>query len=141
MEFTAGESGDRREATQPSHKTAFTERVLLVDDDPSVTHLLGRLLRRKGFVVREENDSRLALQAAREFLPGVVVLDYQMPVLDGADVAWALAGDPVCRTARLIICSAMPRILFAAKLPPYVPSFEKPVPLDDLLALIRGEQS
>jgi len=117
----------------------MSERVLIVDDDPEATASLARVLRKKGCVVREENDSTLALQVAREFQPEVVVLDYLMPVVHGVDVAWQLASDPVCRAAQVIMCSAVPREEFVWKLPPCkIPTFEKPVPLDDLVALIQG---
>jgi two-component system, chemotaxis family, protein-glutamate methylesterase/glutaminase len=59
--------------------------VLLVDDSPSVRAVLRRFLARTGDiqVVAEAADGAQAVQAVLEHLPQVVVMDLQMPVMDG----------------------------------------------------------
>jgi len=60
-------------------------RVLLVDDSPSVRAVLRRFLARTGdiSVVAEAADGAQAVQAVLDQLPQVVVMDLQMPVMDG----------------------------------------------------------
>jgi two-component system chemotaxis response regulator CheB len=60
-------------------------RVLLVDDSPSVRAVLRRFLARAGDieVVAEAADGAQAVQAVLDHLPQVVVMDLQMPVMDG----------------------------------------------------------
>jgi two-component system chemotaxis response regulator CheB len=60
-------------------------RVLLVDDSPSVRAVLRRFLARTGdiSVVAEAADGAQAVQAVLDHLPQVVVMDLQMPVMDG----------------------------------------------------------
>jgi two-component system chemotaxis response regulator CheB len=60
-------------------------RVLLVDDSPSVRAVLRRFLARTGdiAVVAEAADGAQAVQAVLDHLPQVVVMDLQMPVMDG----------------------------------------------------------
>ena len=58
-------------------------RILVVDDDADIRGLLKELLDRRGFVVTEARDGQEALRAFYEERPDLVVLDIQMPVLDG----------------------------------------------------------
>ena len=113
-------------------------RILTIDDEPETTRGLRRLLERHGYEVREENDSRRALESAGEFQPQVVLLDYLMPTVHGGDVAWQLASDPRLRQVKVIICSGVAEEELQAKLPPApIPILAKPVDTDALLSLIK----
>jgi len=57
--------------------------ILVVDDEEVLVELLGAALRHQGWVVRTAANGWQALDAARDFDPDVVVLDIQMPGLDG----------------------------------------------------------
>ncbi len=70
-------------------------RILSVDDDRAITSIFKRILERSGlYEVREENFSENALRTAHEFHPAMVLLDCNMPVMDGAEVAAQFAADP-----------------------------------------------
>lgn len=75
-------------------------RVLVVDDDSDVLASLERGLRLSGFEVSTAADGAEALRSATETRPDAIVLDINMPVLDGVSVVTALrAMDndvPVC---------------------------------------------
>lgn len=64
-------------------------KVLLVDDDASIrTMLRAALLLEEEFgEVREASDGLDALRVVNHYHPDVVVLDYTMPVMDGAEAA------------------------------------------------------
>lgn len=64
-------------------------KVLLVDDDASIrTMLRAALLLEDGFgEVREASDGVDALRVVKDYHPDVVVLDYTMPMMDGAEAA------------------------------------------------------
>lgn len=70
--------------------------VLIVDDHPSFRASARRLLEAEGFeVVGEAPDGEIALVAAGRLRPQVVLLDVQLPGLDGFEVAARLTGgDP-----------------------------------------------
>jgi two-component system response regulator MprA len=62
------------------------ERVLVVDDDPSLRRMLQRTLAAEGFEVSVAGDGGAALVAVEKAAPDVIVLDLAMPVLDGLAV-------------------------------------------------------
>jgi DNA-binding NarL/FixJ family response regulator len=75
----------------------MAETVLIVDDHAPFRALARALLQLEGFeVVGEAADARSALAAVARLRPSVVVLDVQLPDLDGFEVARRLAqaGDP-----------------------------------------------
>jgi DNA-binding response OmpR family regulator len=68
-------------------------RILVVDDDSKLSLLIGDILRRDGYEVREENRSFAVLSTAREFRPQLALLDVDMPGKDGGTVAAEMAAD------------------------------------------------
>src|SRR3954470_9433660 len=71
--------------------------LLIVDDHAAFRAVARRLLERHGYaVVGEAEDGETALAAVEELRPDVVLLDVQLPGLDGFEVAerLAAAGDP-----------------------------------------------
>lgn len=61
-------------------------RVLVVDDEQSITELLSMALRYEGWQIRSAADGQDALRTAREFRPDAVVLDMMLPDMDGLTV-------------------------------------------------------
>jgi two-component system alkaline phosphatase synthesis response regulator PhoP len=83
-------------------------RILVVDDEPDLTGLLKVGLESEGYyTVREVNDPRRAVAAAREFGPDLVVLDVMMPGMDGTDVAARLRADPQLRDTPVVFMTAL----------------------------------
>ena len=66
-------------------------RVLVVDDEESITQLVSTVLRYEGFEVETAAVGRAAVQLARTFQPDIVVLDVMLPDLDGFEVYRRLA--------------------------------------------------
>jgi DNA-binding NarL/FixJ family response regulator len=62
-------------------------RVLLVDDDPNFRALLRALLPAQAEVVGEAEDGHDAIALAGDLRPDVVLIDFQMPRVDGAAAA------------------------------------------------------
>jgi DNA-binding response OmpR family regulator len=61
-------------------------RVLVVEDSPEFRGVLVPLLRQEGFQVEEATDGEAAVEVARAVEPAVVVLDLNLPKLDGVEV-------------------------------------------------------
>lgn len=69
----------------------MNELILVVDDEPKIVRLAQDYLERGGFRVQAVGDGKSALVAARQTRPDLIVLDLNLPELDGLDV---------CRTLR-----------------------------------------
>jgi two-component system response regulator MprA len=72
--------------------TGVAERVLVVDDDPSLRRMLERTLIAEGYDVTVAADGGAALVAVERDAPDVIVLDVAMPAVDGLAVARRLRG-------------------------------------------------
>jgi CheY-like chemotaxis protein len=84
------------------------KRILVVDDEPSFTHLLKHTLEAEGYYdVEEENVATQATATARSFDPDLVVLDIMMPDLDGTEVAAHMKTDHVLRDVPVIFLTAL----------------------------------
>ena len=68
------------------HGTTGEARVLVVDDEDSITQLLSTALRYEGFEVETSATGRGGLSAAESFRPDLVLLDIMLPDLDGFEV-------------------------------------------------------
>jgi DNA-binding response OmpR family regulator len=68
-------------------------RVLVVDDEPIVTEVIERYLRREGYDVKLAADGPRGLELARSIAPDLVVLDVMLPKLDGLEVCRILRAE------------------------------------------------
>ena len=110
--------------------------ILVVDDDSQVRAAIRRALEELGYPVREAVDGASALALVKAERPGLVVLDYVMPGMDGADVARALAEvDPNIPILFSTGHAALRALRNAAG--EDVPVLEKPFTLDELDELVR----
>jgi two-component system, OmpR family, response regulator len=82
MAVTALDPPPPREAGPASEAV----RVLVVDDEPNITDLVGTALRYEGFSVASAANGREALREVERFRPELIVLDVMLPDLDGFDV-------------------------------------------------------
>jgi two-component system OmpR family response regulator len=71
------------------------QRILVVDDEPSIVDSVATSLRYEGFEVEEATNGRAALAAAQERPPDLIVLDVMLPDLDGFEVTRRLRGDGI----------------------------------------------
>lgn len=83
-------------------------RILVVDDDPSICHLIGEHLKDMGAEHEEAYDGEQALrkfcQATLENrIYDAVVLDIVMPVLDGWEVLHAIKNNPLWRSTQVVV--------------------------------------
>jgi CheY-like chemotaxis protein len=92
------------------------DTVLIVDDYPDSLDVWSLYLRAAGFTVLTAADGQTALERARRHLPDLIVLDLELPGLDGWKVAQALRADDTTRQIPLIAatgCSVQEKVEYA----------------------------
>jgi CheY-like chemotaxis protein len=86
-------------------------RILIADDAVSSRELLRTILERQGYVVMEAEDGEQAVHEAPNFAPHLVILDLQMPKLDGYSTAIALRKIPAFATIPIVaLAAALPEV-------------------------------
>ena len=81
--------------------------ILIVDDDLSSSRLLSDLLRAEGHEVRYTRDAKSALMSAVRSPPDLVLLDVQMPELDGFETCRQLKSEPALRNIPVLFLSGL----------------------------------
>jgi len=114
--------------------------ILVVDDEFDVLSAYTMLFEYRGYRVRTAGNGAEALELAARERPDVVVSDYMMPVMDGAELCLQWRADPALRAIPFILASAgIPR---KDEVIPYDPFFRKPIRfevlLDEIARLIAG---
>jgi len=84
----------------------FLKKILLVDYEPRVTAVVRKALEETGkYLIKAENDSRLAFNAARWFQPDLILFDINITTLNGSSVARQLQADPEFRDTPVVFLS------------------------------------
>jgi two-component system cell cycle response regulator DivK len=81
-------------------------RVLIADDDRDNREMYLEYLTMHGIVVLEAENGEVAVEKARRLKPDVIVMDLEMPVLDGFAAIQRLKADAQTRAIPLIVLSA-----------------------------------
>ncbi len=80
-------------------------RILVIDDDPAAREILARFLKREGFGVTGAADGQAGLTLARALRPQAILLDIEMPKMDGWSVLHALRQDPTLVDTPVVMVS------------------------------------
>ncbi|HZZ44073.1 MAG TPA: response regulator [Tepidisphaeraceae bacterium] len=80
--------------------------VLVVDDTDASRYVVSRVLRSAGYEVKEAPTGREGLRCAQEMQPDLVVLDVNLPDINGFDVCRQLKSDPVTESIPVLHLSA-----------------------------------
>jgi DNA-binding response OmpR family regulator len=80
--------------------------VLLVDDEDDLRRVMRDLLEREGFTVQEARDGVQALDEVDRHAPDIIVLDLNLPGLDGYGVLSHLRSRPATRDIPVIVLTA-----------------------------------
>ena len=121
-------------------------KVLLVDDEPQITHLVARKLQLAGMQTVIGQDGEEGLQLALEHGVDLIISDLQMPYMSGIEMAMALRQEPSMNRVPIIILTARGYVMDreeieAAGISRVIP---KPFSVNELLDcvnLLLGEQS
>lgn len=81
-------------------------RILLIEDTEEVWDFLSRRLARRGYDVLLAHDGKSGVEMARTDVPDVILLDMNLPVLDGWSVARQLKSEPATAAIPIIAMTA-----------------------------------
>ena len=81
-------------------------RLLLVEDHEELWDFLSRRLERRGYEVTVATDGQQGLDKARELKPDIILLDMNLPLVDGWTIARTLKADPETSGIAIIALTA-----------------------------------
>ncbi|MGH6990286.1 MAG: ATP-binding response regulator, partial [Stellaceae bacterium] len=125
------------QADGQARPAGHTDRVLVIDDDPTVRDMIRRYLSREGFDVVTAAKGNEGISLARELKPSVITLDVLMPDTGGWSVLQALKSDPALTSIPVIMISILDEQHkgFALGASGYL---NKPIDRGKLTALLAG---
>ncbi|MXS86482.1 hybrid sensor histidine kinase/response regulator [Nitrosomonas sp. HPC101] len=88
------------------HPSATTPVVMIVDDSLTVRKVTSRLLERQGYEILIAKDGVGALQLLRETIPAIMLVDIEMPHMDGFELIRAVRNNPQLQNIPIIIISS-----------------------------------
>src|ERR1700676_1161264 len=83
-----------------------SELIMVVDDNPVNMRLACALLRRNGYEVRTAEDAREALALLRTVHPHLILMDIQLPDIDGLTLTRRLKADPATQDIVIVALTA-----------------------------------
>ncbi|GJQ21206.1 MAG: hypothetical protein HBSIN02_15610 [Bacteroidia bacterium] len=84
-----------------------SKQILIVDDEPVWLKVLGQLLQRKGYVVKEALSGADALSTLQNYEPDLILLDVRMPDMNGFDLLEHIKRLPRLASKPVVFVSAM----------------------------------
>jgi two-component system, cell cycle response regulator DivK len=118
----------------------MAKKILIVEDNISNSVLFQDILTFHGYQVSLARDGQEALTMAREMMPELILMDIQMPGMDGKTAGIILKEDPATSGIKIIALTAfaMPRDrkeFLAAGFDAYL---SKPIGITDLLSAVQS---
>ncbi|MEH1768702.1 GGDEF domain-containing response regulator [Nostoc sp.] len=91
-------------------KSPSETNILVVDDTPDNLRLLAKMLELQGYIIRKSLNGRMALQAAYRHPPDLILLDINMPEMNGYEICQQLKASKITNHIPIIFISALDQI-------------------------------
>ena len=82
--------------------------ILVIDDSYQIRYLLKLRLEHRGFYIIEADNAEKGASLAKQYSPNLIILDFDMPCMNGLDTANLLKTDPNTKTIPIVLLSSMP---------------------------------
>ena len=92
---------------EPKNPASQPPNILVVGDTPANLQLLSGMLKDRGYKVRPVSSGPEALQAAGRIAPDLILLDINMPGMNGYEVCQCLKADPALKEVPVLFISAL----------------------------------
>lgn len=110
--------------------------ILVVDDEFAIVESLAELLDAEGYAVLTATDPETGLLRLAEATVDLILVDFMMPIMDGAEMIERVRGDPRYAGIKIVLMTAAP-----PPRPPQQPAWDhllrKPFGIDELLDLLQ----
>lgn len=83
--------------------------ILLVDDSALICHVVSKVLKDSGYTVLTAKNGREGVSLARQHVPNLVIMDVEMPVMDGIDATRQIKSEPVTAQIPVVIFTSLGR--------------------------------
>jgi CheY-like chemotaxis protein len=111
--------------------------ILVVDDELGSAEVLSLILEEEGYRTFCAVNGQLALAQARDVVPDLVIVDYMMPLMDGAEFSRALRADDAFAHVKIILNSGLPEVAIRERFDQYDAFLRKPFKVEMLLTLVE----
>ncbi|MFL6663581.1 MAG: response regulator [Rhizobacter sp.] len=112
--------------------------ILVVDDELASAEVLSLILEEEGYRTFCAANGQLGLARALDVRPQLVILDFMMPVMNGADMGEALRASAPLRDAKILMSSGLPEDAVRQHFAKYDAFLRKPYNVDVALKLIAS---
>lgn len=118
------------------------QRVLVVEDEPSVADLIEAVLAGEGYTVAIARDGAQGLMLARDWKPDLILMDIMLPAVDGTTAIRRLKSDPETADVPIVAMSAGRTLRNQSQeLADADAALAKPFDIDALLAQVEFQLS
>lgn len=115
----------------------MAKTILVADDDKGLLVTMENMLSERGYAVLTAHDGAEAVEKAKSMRPNLILMDVQMPRMDGDEAAMALKSEPSTKHIPILFCTGL-RTDKEIEESKEEGIFAKPVHFDQLLEKIRS---
>jgi CheY-like chemotaxis protein len=111
--------------------------ILVVDDELGSAEVLSLILEEEGYKAYCAVNGRQALIQARDVVPDLVIVDYMMPLMNGAELSRELRADPQFVDTKIVLNSGLPEAAIREQFDGYDAFLRKPFKVEVLLEVVQ----
>jgi DNA-binding response OmpR family regulator len=96
-----------RAVSAPPEALSMPDKILIVDDEPSIIVALQFLMEQNGFETLVAFSGEEAMEIISQHRPALVLLDIMLPVVDGFEVCQRIRENPEWKEIRIVLVTAL----------------------------------
>ena len=114
------------------------KKILIVEDSKTVVHLISSVLEGHGFTIQVDFNGDQAVNLAKDFKPDMILLDVNLPAMDGYQISMLLLEDEETRKIPVVVMTTKGGMKDTFALSSNVVDFiQKPFQFDDLHRMVQ----